>query len=516
MAWKLPVGVQDFAQLREGHFLYADKTPLIHRLVTTGVAYFLSRPRRFGKSLLLSTIKELYEGNRHLFTGLWIEDRWDWDKRHPVVRISLGTGQYRDAGGTRAAMTRELAREIDRLGVAVPDGQPWDRFATLLNRLSERGPRPVVLIDEYDKPVLQVLESHGDTGLLEENRRDLRALYSCLKDAAPEFLLLTGVSRLAKASVFSEMNQLSDITLAPAYATLCGFDQRDLETVFAQPLLEMADGLGMSVPSLLAAFQARYNGFRFAPGAATVYNPFSTAKCLADGVFGSYWTETGTPEFLVRLMAGTGTTLRDVDGVSLPMSALSSLDPLHPRPLPLLLQTGYLTITGHEDENLTLGFPNQEVRSAFVEHLLSMATATGPDAVAPRAQTMGKALRAGDLDRFLREMQWVFSSIPYQLDDASEARYHGLFHAMAMLACSPPGLVLAETANALGRSDLVIDLPDATWIMEFKRDTDPTAALAQIRRKDYARVWTDRGKPVHTVGVTFGTAKRNIVAWERS
>jgi hypothetical protein len=197
------------------------------------------------------------------------------------------------------------------------------------------------------------------------------------------------------------------------------------------------------------------------------------------------------------------------------MSALASLDPLKPRPLPLLLQTGYLTITGHDDENLTLGFPNQEVRSAFVEHLLSVATDTGPDAVAPRAQTMGKALRAGDLDRFLREMQWVFHTIPYQLDDATEARYHGLFHAMAMLACSPPGMVLAETPNALGRSDLVVDLPDATWIFEFKRDTDPAEALAQIRRKDYARPWHGRGKTVHRVGATFGTAKRNLVAWER-
>jgi hypothetical protein len=515
MAWKLPVGVQDFAQLREGDFLYADKTQQIHRLVTTGVAYFLSRPRRFGKSLLLSTIKELYEGNRRLFAGLWIENQWNWDKRHPVVRISLGTGRYREAGGTRAAMDRELSREIQRLRVQVPEAVPWDRFAILLDRLSERGPRPVVLIDEYDKPVLQVLETDGDRTLLEENRRDLRALYSCLKDAAPEFLLLTGVSRLAKASVFSEMNQLRDITWDLDYATICGLTREDIATTFAEPLATLAANHKLGVPATIDRLQDRYNGFRFACGAETVFNPFSTLTTLASRQFGSYWTETGTPEFLVRLMQGSGTTLRDVDGVSLPMSALSSLDPLKPRALPLLLQTGYLTITGHDDENLILGFPNVEVRSAFVEHLLSVATDTGPDAVAPRAQSMGKALRAGDLDRFLREMQWVFTTIPYQLDDATEARYHGLFHAMAMLACSPPGLVLAETPNALGRSDLVVDLPDATWIFEFKRDDDPAEALAQIRHKAYARPWHGRGKPVHLVGVTFGTAKRNLVAWQR-
>lgn len=515
MAYKLPVGVQDFAQLREGGALYADKTELIHRLVTKGWAYFLSRPRRFGKSLIISTIKELFEGNEKLFRGLWIHNQWDWNKKHPVVRISLGTGNFRERGGTRAALSQELEREYRRHGVSYALDAPQSQFAKLLTILSERGVRPVVLIDEYDKPVLQVLESEDNSPLLEQNRQELRAFYSCLKDAAPEFLLLTGVSRLTKASVFSEMNHLRDITWETGFADICGFTRSEVETVLAEPLQELAQHRGLSVVQIVDRLQNHYNGFRFARGAATIFNPFSTLTTLASQDFGAYWTETGTPEFLVRLMAKSGVTLAQVDGVSLPTSALASLDPTNPRVLPLLLQTGYLTITGHDDENLILGFPNQEVRSAFVQHLLVVASNTGIDVVAPRAQTMGKALIKGDLDKFLKEMQWIFGSIPYQLDDATEARYHGLFHAMAMLACSPPGMVLAETPNALGRSDLVVDLPNATWIFEFKRDTDSAEALEQIRHKEYARQWQGRGKPVQTVGVTFGTEKRNLIAWDR-
>ena len=539
----LPVGIQDFAQLRERGFAYVYKTELVHHLVTRSTAIFLSRPRRFGKSLLVSVFQNLYEGRRELFQGLWIEDNWNWEKKHPVVRISFGTGKFQDRGELVRQQLAEVDRESRRFGIELRGATAQRRFAELLEELSLRGPRPVVLIDEYDKPILQCLEGMRDVpfgsaqgttsnasleareeelSVLEDNRQQLRAFYSCLKDASPEFLFLTGVSRLAKASVFSELNHLRDITWEENFAGLCGITQGELETNFAAHLEAMAQKRKMSLEGLLERFRKDYNGFRFAAGedVPTVYNPFSTCKALTSQDFGSYWTETGTPEFLVRLMRGSNTELADVEGVLLPTSALSSLDPEHPRVLPLLLQTGYLTITGWDDGRYRLGFPNQEVRVAFLEHLLNVIHNKNPEEISPRAQAMAKALRQGSLDRFLAEMKRVFAGIAYPLDDAHEKRYHGLFQAMCNLALNPPALVLAEVPNALGRSDLVVDLPEACWIFEFKRDTDTADALRQIAEKEYENQWEGRPlpdgavKPVHKVAVTFGTRERNIVGWE--
>ncbi len=546
----LPVGIQDFAQLRKRGCVYVDKTELVHSLVTGSTAAFLSRPRRFGKSLLVSLLKELYEGNEELFRGLWIHDHWDWSRRHPVVRISFGTGKFQQRGALQDRQHAEIDAEASRLGVELRATTAYSRFAELLRILGLRGPRPVVLIDEYDKPILQCLEGMRSEGnrspfatgaalppqderraweareeelsILEENRQDLRAFYSCLKDASPEFLLLTGVSRLAKASVFSELNHLKDITWREDFATLCGITQEELERDFVGHLEAMSASKGVSVHALLDRLRRDYNGFRFAAGDSvpTVYNPFSTCRCLDDRAFGSFWTETGTPEFLVRMMRATGTELSDVEGLLLPQSALSTLDPDRPDVLPLLLQTGYLTIAGWDGDNFRLGFPNREVRTAFVEHLLIVVHDRIVREVAPRAQAIAKALDSGNLERFFLEMKRVFTGIAYQLDDAHEKRYHGLFQAMCILSFSPPGVVVAEVPNALGRCDLVLDMPDSTWIFEFKRDTDTEVALRQIAEKEYDRVWEGRTradgtpKPVRWIAVTFGAKERNIVAWE--
>jgi Predicted AAA-ATPase/PD-(D/E)XK nuclease superfamily len=546
----LPIGIQDFAQLRERGCLYVDKTELVHRLVTTSSAVFLSRPRRFGKSLLISVFQNLYEGRRDLFEGLWIEDKWNWTKIHPVVRISFGTGKFQERGAFRDLAWEQLFAVAQQHQVDIA-GLRFDvAFSRILREISARGPRPVVLIDEYDKPILQCLEGMRDPfdsaqgtpsgkfleareeelSVLEENRQDLRAFYSCLKDASPEFLFLTGVSRLAKASVFSELNHLDDITWQANYATVCGITQTELERDFAPHLEAMAEVKGLSPDDLLARIRRDYNGFRFAAGdrATTVYNPFSTCKALQTQEFGNYWTETGTPEFLVRMMHGTGVELADVEGRQLAISGLSSLDPDRPDVLPLLLQTGYLTITGWDQEDFyRLGFPNKEVRVAFVEHLLRVIHDKRTQDIAPRALALAKALHCGDLDLFISEMQGVFTGIAYQLDDAHEKRYHGLFHALCILAFSGKGLVLSEVPNALGRSDLVIDLPDVCWIFEFKRDTDTAKALEQTKHKRYENQWEGRPstplreqpwdgttKSVRMAAVTFGTSARNIVSWE--
>jgi len=333
---------------------------------------------------------------------------------------------------------------------------------------------------------------------------------------------MTGVSRLAKASVFSELNHLDDITWAEEYAALCGITHQELECDFAPHLEAMAQRRKLTYSELLERLRKDYDGFRFAAGddVPTVYNPFSTCRALKERNFGSYWTETGTPEFLVRLMRKSNIELGEVEGVWLSKSSLATLDPSRPRVLPLLLQTGYLTIAGWEGNNYRLGFPNREVQTAFLEHLLLVIHDKPSEEVAARAQALAKALLSGKLDKFLSEMKRVFTGIAYQLDDAHEKRYHGLFHAICILAFAEKGLVLAEVPNAIGRSDLVIDLPETCWIFEFKRDTDTAEALAQIAEKEYANQWEGRKlpngttKPVKTVAVTFGTEARNIVAWE--
>ncbi|HOX50222.1 MAG TPA: AAA family ATPase [Fibrobacteria bacterium] len=532
----LPVGIQDFAQLREAGFLYVDKTGMVKHLVANSKAVFLSRPRRFGKSLLVGVLKELYEGNEPIFRGLDIHRDWDWTRKHPVVRISFGTGKFQERGSFRRQAQEELRSQAIRHGVELPGESNEGDFRRLLDELTLRGSRPVVLIDEYDKPILQclegmrhvvsasdpaVLEAHeADASVLEENRQELRAFYSCLKDAAPEFLFMTGVSRLAKASVFSELNHLEDITWNARYATLCGITQEELERDFSGHLVEMARELGMDQDALLAKLKMEYNGFRFAPRSETVYNPFSSCSSLKARNFGSYWAETGTPEFLIRLMRQSHVELADVEGRHLAISSMASLDPDRPDVLPLLLQTGYLTLAGWEEEDCyRLGFPNREVRVAFVEHLLKATHNKRIEVVAPLAQSMAKALLAGNLEAFLGEMKRVFAGIAYQLDDAHERRYHGLFHAMCILAFARKGVVLSEVPNALGRSDLVIDLPESCWIFEFKRDTDSANALSQMGRKEYDSQWVGRTrsdggpKPVRKVAVTFGTAARNIVGW---
>jgi hypothetical protein len=511
----LPVGIQSFVQLREGGFLYADKTELIHRLVTRGVAYFLSRPRRFGKSLLLTTIQALFEGRKDLFAGLWVEGRWDWSKTHPVVRVSLAGGNFREPGALTERLLQAVANEAERHGVELTTTLPGERLAQLLFRLDQRGPAPVVLIDEYDQPIVQLLESPGHEDQLETNRTELKGFYGCLKDAAPRLLLITGVSRVAKAGIFSGLNHLSDISWDGRYAELCGLTRRDLENTFAEPVAELAAKVGLSVPATLDRLRDDFNGFRFAVDGGSVYNPFSTLRTLETQRFGHYWTSTGTPEFLVRLVAKRGVTLAEMENVLLDEESLDSLDPLNPDLLPLMLQTGYLTITGSDGELMQLGFPNREVRTSFTAHLLAMSLNRGQSLFAPRAQTMGRALLAGDLDGFLKGMRWVFDGIPYQLDDAGEHRYHGLFHAMAILACQPPGVVLSEVPGADSRADLVIDLPQATWVFEFKRDGTPEEALQQIHANAYATPWQGRGKPVHLVGLTFDSDKRNLGTWVR-
>jgi hypothetical protein len=529
---RLPVGVQDFSDIRTRGFVYVDKTEILYELTQGAQSNFLSRPRRFGKSLTLSTLKHLYQCDRHLFRGLWIDgvdedgdERWDWNDPKPVIHISLGAGKFDEIGQVRHQLSKQVKEHLDKFNLDLSFESPADGFENLCKALHTRGLSPVILIDEYDKPVLQVLEM-GKEEVLDSNRSELRAFYSVLKDAAPEFLLLTGVVKLVKTSVFSELNNLEDITFDPNFAILCGMTQAEIERDFEPEIDAMALKFTMDRDLLLAEIRKHYNGFCFAAGAEGVYNPFSTVNLMKKGMFDNYWADSGTPSFLAKLMKTQNVELADIERKWMIKSAVDSLNPDRLTLLPLLLQTGYLTITDSRNSGLLdgleyfLDFPNIEVRRSFVDSLMQVHTIQDRSEYGVRARDMGQFLAAGQLDKFMMAMKKVYTGIAYQLDDASERRYHGLFHAMSVLACNPPALVLSETPNALGRSDLVIDLPDVCYLFEFKRDTDSGLALEQIEAKEYAHQWEGRLLPdgslktVVKVAVVFGTEARNIVAWE--
>jgi hypothetical protein len=330
---RLPVGVQDFADIRTRGFIYVDKTEILYELIQGAQSNFLSRPRRFGKSLTLSTLKHLYQCDRHLFRGLWIDgvdedgdERWDWHDPKPVIHMSLGAGKFDEIGRLEVVLLEQIGIAAQQFKIPLTHQKPDDCFREVVRVLHARGQRPVILIDEYDKPVLQVLEM-GKEEVLDSNRSELRAFYSVLKDAAPEFLLLTGVVKLVKASVFSELNNLQDITFRREFAALCGMTQSEIERDFAPEIEAMALQHHVTREFLLERIRKNYHGFRFAGGAEGVYNPFSTVNLFGSGMFDNYWADSGTPSFLAKLMKTQNVELADVERKWLPADAVNSLDP---------------------------------------------------------------------------------------------------------------------------------------------------------------------------------------------
>ena len=368
---RLPIGIQTFRKMREGGCYYVDKTPWLRRLVDEGTHYFLSRPRRFGKSLLVDTLKELFEGDAPLFEGLAIHDRWDWSVRHPVLRLSFGGGDFKQPGYLQQAVLDQLDGVADDAAIVLRYDSAPSRLRQLLKALHRQtGRRVVVLVDEYDKPILDALDAPD---LARGNRDFLRGLYAVIKDgdADVRFVLLTGVSRFSKVSLFSGLNNLKDITLDPRYAAICGYTDRDLDTVFAPEL----PGLDRD------AVREWYNGYRWL-GDEAVYNPFDILLLFDTRRFGAWWFETGTPTFLLETLVARGVESFALDGLVSGDALLSSFDVGDVAPEALLFQTGYLTIRAVESRAgktyYRLGYPNREVRESLNESLLRHLTGAVP------------------------------------------------------------------------------------------------------------------------------------------
>ena len=512
MKRNLPTGIQTFREIREDGCYYVDKTALIDRLVERGKHYFLSRPRRFGKSLLVDTLKELFEGNEALFRGLHIHQRWDWSLRHPVVKLSFGGAGFRAPGDLHTNLDEQLDR-LERLAQVTPryDSAPG-RFRYLIQTLHERsGQRVAVLVDEYDKPILDALTG-GNAALARSNRDALRSLYGNIKecDADIRFAFLTGVSKFSKVSLFSELNNLDDITLDLRYATLCGYTEADLDAVFAPEL----DGLDRT------AIRDWYNGYHWL-GDEKVYNPFDILLLFGKRRFAAHWFETGSPALLIETLTERGIGPLDLDAILGTNALLSTFDVDHMATEALLFQTGYLTIAEEHYRGgktfYRLGYPNREVREALNASLLQAIgwEATRRAANQTRLYDLLEAADFAGLEAYFRAL---FAGIPYQWHTRNDiARYEGYYASVFYALFAALGVpVTVEDSSAAGRLDMAVRAGERIYLFEFKmvEQAGEGAALAQLRARNTADKYRDSGEPIHLIGVEWSRDARNLAAFE--
>ena len=509
---RLPIGIQSFRKIREDGAYYVDKTPFIERLLGDGTHYFLSRPRRFGKSLFVDTCKELFEGSEELFKGLAIHGGWDWSVRNPVVRLDFSSGSFASVDDLHAEVADQLDVVAADAGVELAGRTAPSRFRQLIRELHERtAQRVVVLVDEYDKPILDALE---EPELARANRDYLRGLYSTLKfaDAQIHFSLITGVSKFSKVSLFSGLNNLTDITLEPEFSSICGYTEGDLDRVFAPEL----PGLDRK------RIGEWYNGYSWR-GDEGVYNPFDILLLLRGREFKAHWLETGTPTFLVDLLAERRVRSPDLDGMRGTEELLSAFDVEAIGTEALLFQTGYLTIQGEEKRgartSYRLGYPNREVRVGLNEALLRHWVRN--DAARTRnTDRLYDLLEGDDLPGLEALFRSFFASIPYEWYTNNDiANFEGYYASVFYSHFAALGLdVVVEESTSRGRLDMAVRFEGRVYVFEFKvvEQAGEGAAMAQLKDRGYADKYRSPDVRVHLVGVEFSSTSRNVVAFEHA
>lgn len=509
----LPIGIQTFSKIIEEGYLYVDKTRDIHRLITEGEVYFLSRPRRFGKSLLLSTLEAIFQGRRELFDGLWIaESDYGWEE-HPVVRVDFSLLRVESAEELKHRIAENLEDIAAEHGVSLPAGDYQKHWRDLIRQLAERG-RVAVLVDEYDKPIIDNIERPEDAARI---REVLKGFYTILKglDEHLRFVLLTGVSKFSKVGVFSGLNNLEDITMSPAFASLPGITEDELNHFFHDYIVDFAADENISEAALQERIRRWYDGFCFAAGGARVYNPFSLLMLFKQRHFANHWFETGTPTFLIKLLREQRYDLQELEYMQVNELSFSSYEVEDLSPLPLLVQTGYLTIKGYNRERrlYTLGYPNWEVEEAFVKYLVDEFSTVRKETADTYTWRMIDALRAGDFEHFFQVLDSFFAGIPYDIQIRKERYYQTVFYLIFKLMSLQ---VQAEMRTRRGRVDVVVELDEGIYIFEFKleEDGDAQAALAQIEERGYAEPYRTADKPIYLIGATFGLEEGSVIDWK--
>ncbi|WP_424859065.1 AAA family ATPase [Tepidimonas sp. HKU77] len=506
---KLPIGIQTFRDIREGGYYYVDKTAFAHRLATTGKYYFLSRPRRFGKSLFLDTLAELFAGNEPLFRGLYCHDKWDWAKKHPVIRISFAEGRLESREQLDERIRELLDNHQRSLGIHCEHRSIPGCFGELIERATQKyGQRAVVLVDEYDKPILDNLT---DPEVARAMREGLRNLYSVIKgqDAHIQFAFLTGVSKFSKVSIFSGLNNLRDITVSAEYSAICGYTEADVDTVFSPEL----EGLDRQ------AIRDWYNGYNWLGD--SVYNPFDLLLFFQERVFRPYWFETGTPTFLIDVLTQRRFFTPRLEKVFASEALLSAFDVERLAPEALLWQTGYLTFHGQRQVGARieyqLSYPNLEVEASLNDALLKglMGDESQAEAVTSRLYAV---LQEGALDELHRHIDSLYAAIPHDwYRNNPIAQYEGYWASVFYSHIAALGLdLIAEDVTSQGRIDLTVKLPERIYLFEFKVvELEPEGkALAQLKTKDYAAKYRAAGVPIHLVGIEFSRDSRRVVGLE--
>lgn len=506
---KYPIGIQDFEKLRSERFLYIDKTESIRNLVNQGSYYFLSRPRRFGKSLLLSTLQAYFEGKRELFKGLAIDtDEMGWEA-HPVLRFDLNAEKYESKESLESLLNKHISLYEDIYGRTSYDSTLAQRFDSLIrNAYNKTGKRVVILIDEYDKPMLQAI---GNPELQDEFRSTLKAFYGALKsmDGCIRFAFLTGVTKFGKVSVFSDLNHLTDISMDARYYNICGITEEEIRNYFTEGVTELAAANGMTDEECLAMLKERYDGYHFCENVPGMYNPFSLLNTLSRQNFGSYWFETGTPTYLVTLLQLHNYNLETMSEVETDADVLNSTDGGSTDPIPVIYQSGYLTIKGYDKEFglYKLGFPNKEVEEGFMKFLVPYYTNISKSESAFEITQFVKDVRMGRTEQFIKRLKSFFADTPYELVKDLENHYQNVLFIISRLMGF---YTKAEYHTSEGRIDMVIQTADYCYVLEFKLDGTAEEALAQIQDTNYALPFEMNGQKIIRIGMNFSSTTRNI------
>ena len=498
MSQKYPIGIQSFKEMRTGNFLYIDKTEYVFQLVEGSKAYFLSRPRRFGKSLFINTIEALFQGRKELFEGLFIENKWDWEQRNPVIKISFSNIDHKELG-LSIAIKKELRRLAENNGFELKSDSNGLMLRELIETIFKSQGQVVLLIDEYDKPIIDYLGESTEKAL--ENQGILKGFYSVLKDADDylRMVFITGVSKFSRVSIFSDLNNLRDLTISKPFAGICGITQVELENNFTEEL-KLYDN---------DKIKSWYNGYSWDLN-TKVYNPFSLLNFFNDqGEFRNYWFVTGTPTFLINLSKDK--KLVNFENITISPTSLEAYRIDNIQLIPLMFQTGYLTIKDIDPETniFTLDYPNQEVRSAFLENLANnYVQGSEEEQSVVLVLQISKALKEGNLEKVQQIINTLFKSIPYTLwQKENEHFYHAIIHLTFKLL----GIYIdSEVQTSDGRMDALVRLEKYVYCFEFKLDESAEKALEQIETKGYLTPYLHQGKTCIGIGVNFSREEKKV------
>lgn len=506
-----PIGIQNFESLRRDGYFYIDKTDLIYQLVKAGRYYFLSRPRRFGKSLLISTLEAYFQGKKELFKGLAMERlEKDWIA-YPVLHLDLNARNYEDKNSLLEELNKNLEVWERAYNSPYADRAPEERFYQVIRLAYEQtGQRVVILVDEYDKPMLQTI---GNEALQNQYRNILKSFYGVLKtmDGCIKFALLTGVTKLGKVSVFSDLNNLNDLSMWNKYDEICGISDKELHDNLEPEMHEFAAALGMTYDEFCEELRRYYDGYHFAHNSIGIYNPFSLLNAFDRKAFGNYWFETGTPTYLVELLKRNQYDLERMTHVETDADVLNSIYG-DEEPIPVIFQSGYLTIKGYDKEFglYRLGFPNREVEEGFIRFLVPFYTRFNKIEAPFEIQRFVRELRACDIDAFFKRLRSFFADTPYELVSELELHYQNtLFILFRLLGF----YTKAEYHTSDGRIDLVVQTDKFIYVMEFKLEGTAEEALQQINEKRYALPFESDGRRLFKIGVNFSNKTRNIEKW---